>query len=407
MQIGSQKSSPEFCPTTGGLCAVHVFLAPASTINTSYWFSTRSLWTARNFVSVSSANSSAAVPAEVLHSSLRTQFHYWRISEDSRANRSKKITASIWAVAAIQASLFLALKRAENIASRAPFPGSNLTWALWYRPSAEIHGNTWAVLKTKWPFHFLFRKTGKTFRDTFVTTIFAFAHVSGHYHLSWEFRGESGLSTYGFEKKTCGWTFTEPTPQPFCVSLSILKDMNKNQWLRLEWANTWRRDLDLSQSLHASFAALSQMFAINSQIWQNRIVYIHAMLDKNRPKGGERYILLSTQPLTGNTMQKAKPVALEHCALLHNMFYTQCRILMDTTSQVVCKRGHLSIYHPSIDPNLILRCRAVHCIILWVYIQYTSIRISFRGPFANQACFRHLSRPWFWQGFYFRQSNPD
>ena len=72
MQIGSQKSSPEFCPTTGGLCAVHVFLAPASTINTSYWFSTRSLWTARNFVSVSSANSSAAVPAEVLHFSLRT-----------------------------------------------------------------------------------------------------------------------------------------------------------------------------------------------------------------------------------------------------------------------------------------------------------------------------------------------
>ncbi len=39
--------------------------------------------------------------------------------------------------------------------------------------------------------------------------------------------------------------------------------------------------------------------------------------------------------------------------------------------------------------------------------RYTSIHLSFRGPFAKQVCFRHLSRPWFLQGFYFRQSNPD
>ena len=38
---------------------------------------------------------------------------------------------------------------------------------------------------------YLFRKT---FRGTFATIIFAFAIVSGHHHLSHDFRGESGLS---------------------------------------------------------------------------------------------------------------------------------------------------------------------------------------------------------------------
>lgn len=41
----------------------------------------------------------------------------------------------------------------------------------------------------------------KTFRDTFATTIFAFAKASGHYHLSRDFRGESGLNTFGFDRK--------------------------------------------------------------------------------------------------------------------------------------------------------------------------------------------------------------
>ena len=41
--------------------------------------------------------------------------------------------------------------------------------------------------------------------------------------------------------------------------------------------------------------------------------------------------------------------------------------------------------------------------------RYTSIIVSFRGPFAKQVCFRHLSRPCFFQGFTFAkvtQVNP-
>ena len=45
----------------------------------------------------------------------------------------------------------------------------------------------------------------KTFRDTFATTTFAFAKASGHYHLSRDFRGESGLSIcLGFNIKPLG-----------------------------------------------------------------------------------------------------------------------------------------------------------------------------------------------------------
>ena len=45
----------------------------------------------------------------------------------------------------------------------------------------------------------------KPFACTFATTIFAFANVFGHHHLSRDFRGESGLSMFGFEWKTCGF----------------------------------------------------------------------------------------------------------------------------------------------------------------------------------------------------------
>ena len=41
--------------------------------------------------------------------------------------------------------------------------------------------------------------------------------------------------------------------------------------------------------------------------------------------------------------------------------------------------------------------------------RYTPIIVSFRGPFAKQVCFRHLSRPCFFQGFTFAkvtQVNP-
>ena len=41
---------------------------------------------------------------------------------------TKNFRAWIRATIAVQASLFFALKRAENIASRAPWPGSNFTW---------------------------------------------------------------------------------------------------------------------------------------------------------------------------------------------------------------------------------------------------------------------------------------
>ena len=49
---------------------------------------------------------------------------------------------------------------------------------------------------------YLFRKT---FRGTFATIIFVFAIVSGHHHLSHDFRGESGLSIcLGFNIKPLG-----------------------------------------------------------------------------------------------------------------------------------------------------------------------------------------------------------
>lgn len=61
----------------------------------------------------------------------------------------------------------------------------------------------------------------------------------------------------------------------FCIIFcqNFERNINKNQWLRLKWANTWRRDKEnLSQSFQSSFAPRSQIFVINSHVWQSRIV---------------------------------------------------------------------------------------------------------------------------------------
>ena len=57
----NQRFIQFFCLVMGVLrCAADVFSTPASTISISYWFSTRSWCTARNFISVSSATNSSA-----------------------------------------------------------------------------------------------------------------------------------------------------------------------------------------------------------------------------------------------------------------------------------------------------------------------------------------------------------
>ena len=92
-------------------------------------------------------------------------------------------------------------------------------------------------------------------------------------------KGAWQLSTFGFFMRgnpaKVGFFFrrTDATRQPFCIMfVNFERNINKNQWLRLKWANTWWRDLDLSQSFQSSFAPRSQIFVINSHVWQSRIV---------------------------------------------------------------------------------------------------------------------------------------
>lgn len=99
------------------------FLAPASTMRTSYWFSNRSLCTARNFISVSLIHEQQWVPVGCLKTRGKSSLRC--MSSNKILGRNSKNTEIT--VIALQGSLFFALNLAENIASRAPRPESNLT----------------------------------------------------------------------------------------------------------------------------------------------------------------------------------------------------------------------------------------------------------------------------------------
>ena len=112
-----------------------------------------------------------------------------------------------------------------------------------------------------------------SFAKSFATTIFAFANIFGHHHLSRDFRGGSGLSMFGFEWKTFGFE-NHPSLKQY------IAERNKQESV-VEIGmgqHPWWRDLDLSRIVRESFAALSRIFAINSKKWQSMYIYYNIII---------------------------------------------------------------------------------------------------------------------------------